>query len=85
MEKRREFDIHHWLPRSRFHTIRGVYWNRRVVNKARHILVHSLFGNMTICEMALALLQEFGPIDRTHLSHDPALEALIEHLKGVRK
>lgn len=76
MPGRKEFDVHHWLPRSRFLVYRRAPWNLRVVHERRHAAIHSLYGNMTICEMAIALLQEFGPLDQEKLVHDPAYEAL---------
>lgn len=78
-------DIHHWLPRSRFPEYKWKEFNRKVVQKKRHVLIHALWGNMTICEMALALLQEFGPTKARALAEDPAHEALIQYLGGTHE
>lgn len=74
-------NIHHWLPTSRFPDLKWKFWNRKVVNAKRHVYIHALFGNMTVCEMALALVQEFGPTDIRSLKEDPALDALRAYLE----
>lgn len=78
-------DTHHWLPTSRFPLYKWKAWNRKVTLRKRHVLVHALWGNMTLCEMALALLQEFGPTDSRYLTEDPAYTALIRYLEGACK
>jgi len=76
-------DTHHWLPTSRFPLYKWKAWNRKVTLRKRHVLIHALWGNMTLCEMALALLQEFGPTDSRYLTEDPAYTALIRYLEGA--
>lgn len=78
-------DTHHWLPTSRFPLYKWKAWNRKITLRKRHVLVHALWGNMTLCEMALALLQEFGPTDSRYLTEDPAYTALIRYLEGAVK
>lgn len=78
-------DTHHWLPTSRFPLYKWKAWNRKIVLRKRHVLIHALWGNMTLCEMALALLQEFGPTDSRYLTEDPAYTALIRYLEGAVK